>query len=257
MNISYHYLQRELGFATISKLDMIAGGCMNERIRVLDVKIDNCSAKQAMKASVEYMGTAVTNVVELVTIDALMYAKDEPDLRNAIEQSDLVLPGQKEILEAAGIVEARRIQETSAQTYLRMYLKYLHKNHSRVYLLVETDAEVDELTECLSSHYRGIQIAGAAKVAGGAETDDMLVNSINGGEVDSVISILSSPVQEEFITRNRSLINARMWLGAGKLMEPIYKERPRSRSLLFYIDRLFFKRETRKNRREMKIQEEI
>ena len=78
---------------------------MNETICVLDVEIDNCSAKQAMKASVEYMSTAVTNVVELVTIETLMSAKDKPDLRKAIGQSDLVLPGQEEILEAAGVVD--------------------------------------------------------------------------------------------------------------------------------------------------------
>lgn len=239
------------------KSDNIAGGCMNETIRVLDVNIDNCSAKQAMKASVEYMGTAVTSVVELVTIEALLCAKDEPELKAAIEQSDLVLPGQKEILEAAGIAETRRIQETNAQTYLKMYLKYLHKNHCRIYLLVETEEELDGLTACLSACYRGIQIVGAAKVAPGSETDDMLVNAINGVEADSVIAILSPPVQEEFIARNRSLINARMWLGAGKLMEPIYKEESRRGRWRSFVDRLFFKREIEKNRREMKVQEEI
>ena len=136
---------------------------MNETICVLDVEIDNCSAKQAMKASVEYMSTAVTNVVELVTIETLMSAKDKPDLRKAIGQSDLVLPGQEEILEAAGVVDTRHIQETRAQVYLKMYLKYLHKNHSRVYLLVETDEEVDRLTACFFSRYRGIQVAGRQK----------------------------------------------------------------------------------------------
>ncbi len=227
---------------------------MNETICVLDVKIDNCSAKQAMKASVEYMSTAATNVVELVTIETLMSAKDKPDLRKAIEQSDLVLPGQEEILEAAGITDTRRIQEMRAQVYLKMYLKYLHKNHSRVYLLAETDEEVDRLTACLFSRYRGIQVAGAAKVAPGAAMDDMLVNAINGGEVDSVIAVLSSPVQEEFIARNRSLINARMWLGAGKLMESIYEGKSRGGKISAFVDRLFFKREIEKNRREMKAQ---
>lgn len=225
---------------------------MNETICVLDVKIDNCSAKQAMKASVGYMSTAATSVVELVTIETLMSARDKPDLRKAIEQSDLVLPGQEEILEAAGIVDTKVIQETRTQVYLKMYLKYLHKNHSRVFLLVETDEEVDKLTACLFSRYRGIQVAGAAKVAPGAGTDDMLVNAINGGEVDSVIAVLSTPVQEEFIARNRSLINARMWLGAGKLMESIYKSKSKGEKIATFVDRLFFKREIEKNRREMK-----
>ncbi|MCI8939265.1 MAG: hypothetical protein HFH12_04650 [Dorea sp.] len=227
---------------------------MSETICVLDVKIENCSAKQAMKASVEFMGTAATSVVELVTIETLMLARDKPELKKVIEQSDLVLPGQEEILEAAGVIDARYIQETRTQTYLRMYLKYLHKNHSRVYLLVETEEEADRLTAHLVSRYRGIQIAGAAKVASGTDMDDMLVNAINGGEVDCVIAILSSPVQEEFIARNRSLINARMWLGAGKLMEPIYKGRSKGEKVAAFVDRMFFMRATRKNRREMKLQ---
>ncbi|MCI9270278.1 MAG: hypothetical protein HFH11_03850 [Dorea sp.] len=227
---------------------------MSETICVLDVKIDNCSAKQAMKASVEFMGTAATSVVELVTIETLMLARDKPGLKEVIEQSDLVLPGQEEILEAAGVIDARYIQETRTQTYLRMYLKYLHKNHSRVYLLVETEEEADRLTAHLVSRYRGIQIAGAAKVASGTDMDDMLVNAINGGEVDCVIAILSSPIQEEFIARNRSLINARMWLGAGKLMEPIYKGRSKGEKVAAFVDRMFFMRATRKNRREMKLQ---
>lgn len=227
---------------------------MSETICVLDVKIDNCSAKQAMKASVEFMGTAATSVVELVTIETLMLARDKPGLKEVIEQSDLVLPGQEEILEAAGVIDARYIQETRNQTYLRMYLKYLHKNHSRVYLLVETEEEADRLTAHLVSRYRGIQIAGAAKVASGTDMDDMLVNAINGGEVDCVIAILSSPIQEEFIARNRSLINARMWLGAGKLMEPIYKGRSKGEKVAAFVDRMFFMRATRKNRREMKLQ---
>ena len=46
-------------------------------------------------------------------------------------------------------------------------------------------------------------------------TADMLVNAINGGEADCVIAILTPPVQEQFIARNRSQINTRVWLGSG------------------------------------------
>lgn len=177
---------------------------MREMINVLDVNIEHCSAKQALKAAVEYMDTPATSVIDLVTIEALMYARDDYSYREAIEQSDLVLPGQKDILEAAGITDSRSMREIESQTFLRLWLKYLHRNHCRVYLLVETDEEVDELTGCLTEEYRGIAIVGAAKVAPGTEADDMLVNAINGGEADCVIAILTPPVQEQFIARNRS-----------------------------------------------------
>ena len=46
--------------------------------------------------------------------------------------------------------------------------------------------------------------------------DDMLINAINGEEVDCVLSALSSPLQEELISKNRNVMNARVWLGLGK-----------------------------------------
>ena len=44
----------------------------------------------------------------------------------------------------------------------------------------------------------------------------MLINAINGEEVDCVLSALSSPLQEELISKNRNVMNARVWLGLGK-----------------------------------------
>ena len=102
---------------------------MREMINVLDVNIEHCSAKQALKAAVEYMDTPATSVIDLVTIEALMYARDDYSYREAIEQSDLVLPGQKDILEAAGITDSRSMREIESQTFLRLWLKYLHRNH--------------------------------------------------------------------------------------------------------------------------------
>ena len=96
---------------------------MREKINVLDVNIEYCSAKQALKAAVEYMDTLKTSVIDLVTIEALMYAsRDDQGYREAIEQSDLVLPGQKDILKRQGITDSRSIRET-AQTFLRLCVK--------------------------------------------------------------------------------------------------------------------------------------
>ncbi len=43
--------------------------------------------------------------------------------------------------------------------------------------------------------------------------DDMLVNAINGSEVDCILSALSVPLQEEFSAKNRNLLDARVWVG--------------------------------------------
>ena len=227
---------------------------MNNKINILNVGIDDYTAKQAMKETVAYMGSEPINVVEMVTVDTLMYAKEEPELKESIEMLDLVLPGEKEILEAADITDRRHLQEIESQTYLKMFLRYLHKNHLRVFLLVETEEEVQEFYDYLSASYAGIQVTGIAKVSPEDCADDMVINAINGQEVDCVIAALSAPVQEQFIARNRSLLNARVWLGTGKAMKHIYKNGNRKNWLMQFLVHRIFKREIEKNRKEMQIQ---
>ena len=68
--------------------------------------------------------------------------------------------------------------------FLRMFLRYLHKNHRRIYLLVESEEDGPELYDYLERAYGGIESVGMAKVSAQTRADDMLVNAINGGEVD-------------------------------------------------------------------------
>lgn len=189
---------------------------MGNRISVLDVEIDNCSAKEAMKKFVEYMDTDPVNVVEMATVDALMQVDHLRQLKEDIRQFDLVLAGEKAILEAADITDRKCLQETEGRVLLKMFMRYLHKNHKRIYLLVDTEEEGKEFYDYLLRHYGGIQIIGMAKVSAQDRADDMLVNAINGGEVDCVLAALTSPLQEEFIIKNRNLLDARLWIGLGK-----------------------------------------
>lgn len=68
---------------------------MREMINVLDVNIEHCSAKQALKAAVEYMDTPATSVIDLVTIEALMYARDDYSYREAIDRAIWYFRGRR------------------------------------------------------------------------------------------------------------------------------------------------------------------
>ena len=107
---------------------------MDERITILNIDIDNCSAKQAMKKTIDYMESEVLNIVEMVTADILMHAQEESKLKESLNKCDMVLVGEKEILEAAVVDESKRLQEIQAGMYLKLMLHYLHKNHLRLYL---------------------------------------------------------------------------------------------------------------------------
>lgn len=90
---------------------------------------------------------------------------------------------------------------------------------------------------------------GLAKVSAQDKADDMLVNDINGGEVDCILAALKSPLQEEFIVRNKNLLDARLWLGLGKEYIPDGKTGINGGKILQVIEKFFFKKEIEKRKR--------
>lgn len=223
---------------------------MDRKIKVLDIDIDNCSAKEALKKTIEYMDSVPVNTVEMVTVDGLMQMDGAPELKGEMWKFDLVMAGDKTILEAAEVTEKKYLQEAEEQLFLKLFLRYLHKNHKRVYLLVESEEEGQAFFDYLQKYYNGVQVVGLAKVSAQNRADDMLVNAINGGEVDCIIAALLAPLQEDFIMKNRNLLDVRVWLGIGKSTLPVCRNSFMSGKLGQFLVKYIFKREIEKRKQK-------
>ena len=222
---------------------------MSKRINVLDIEIDELTAKEAMRSAMEYIVLEPVNVIEFVTAESLMQIREEVRLKEEVSQFDLVLAGDRAVLEAAEVSERKFLQETENKVFLKMFLRYLHKNHMRVYLLAESEEEAEAFYRYLESYYRGIQVAGLAKVSSEDRADDMLVNAINGGEVDCVFSMLSAPLQEEFAVQNKGILNARIFLGLGKEVLPAGRQKAGGGRVARSIAKYLFKKEIEKRKK--------
>ncbi len=223
---------------------------MNEKINVLDVNIDSCTAKEAMKETIAFLESEPVSVIDVVSVDGLMQMNDLSELKARMNEFDLVLPGEKLILEAAE--EARLPKEIDIKLYLKMFMRYLHKNHKRMYLLVESEEDGQEAFRYMQRTYSGIQLVGLAKVSAEGRADDMLVNAINGSEVDCILSALSVPLQEDFIAKNRNLLDARVWVGVGNRMFSDHRQGLGHGKLSKFLLNHIFKREMEKNKLKTK-----
>ena len=60
------------------------------------------------------------------------------------------------------------------------------------------------------------------------------------------MSALPSPIEEQFIYRNKSLVNARIWLGFGNLLDELKKEKTGFQKIKEFILRQLLKIEMAK-----------
>ena len=219
---------------------------MNEKIQVLDLQLNNMSAKEAMKQAVSYIQTEPLNVIEMVTMQSLTKFRSEENVSDIFETFDIVLAGDKEVLQVAGIKDERRLKEVDELLFVKMTMRYLHKNNIRVFLLAETETDLQKLEEFMKEDYSNIQVVEAAALETKGESDDMLLNLINGSESICILSVLPSPLEEQLVYRNRTLVNAQLWLGLGNLLDEMKKSKTRFEKIKRFVMRLLLKKEMAK-----------
>ena len=188
---------------------------MEEKISIFDIEMDNLTAKETMIQAMQFLESESIDTIEIMSMDMLLSGQEDMEWKEQVGRIGIVLPGDKEILTAADVHDRKRLQEAEERVFLRMFMKYLQKNHGRVYLLAETEEEREET----------------------------VINDINGTETDCILSVLPSPYQEQFISENKALLNARVWFGCGPALGRSYDDlRIFRRIKHFFIKKTFWHR---------------
>jgi len=213
---------------------------MGEKINIFDVEIPCIKAKEAMIRAMYYMEQESLNTIELLSMKMLLNGQEDTQWKEQLNGLSMILPGSVEILEAAQVKDSILLRETDDKLFLRMFMKYMQKNHKKLFLLAESEEKLDKAEELLIRQNRGIQIIGKAVITQDGERIQNVINAINGTETDCILSVLSSPFQEQFIQRNKALLNARVWLGCGTAFRQNFEDmRLNNRIRHFVMKRLF------------------
>ena len=190
---------------------------MDTKINVLGIEVNNCTAKEAMESIAGYLQEEPMSLVEVVTADSVMRMSQNETVRENLEQMDLIMPGDKAILEAVEVSDKKKLQEADQHTFIKLLLSYLHRNNTRVFLLADTEADMDELRSRLENRYKSIEVVGAALVTEQQnDTYDMIINQVNGAEAQCIIANVSSENQEAFVCKCKKVLNVRLWIGISR-----------------------------------------
>lgn len=188
---------------------------MSERISVLGIEINNYTAKEAMQRVIEYMKKDSLQVITCMTPKSIKHLTEEPEYFSQLEKYEVVLVESKELLQSAGVLDKQQIKEMEDQTFLRLFGRYLHKNQKKVFLLAETTLLLQEMQNFIMMKFPKITVEGTLVMEEHAASEDMIVNAINMADADCIIAAVSSPMQEKFVKKYRTALNAKIWMGLG------------------------------------------
>ena len=222
---------------------------MEKTINIFGIEIDNKTAKESMKSAIAMMDSDGLSTIELITMDMLLKEQENQEMKEAVRRMDLVLPGTNEILKTAGLTGARCLQRPSERPFLQMFLKYLQKNKKRIFLLADNEGERETAADELMKTYKGLMIVGSA-VMPEENSEDQIVNEINGLEVDCILSVLASPRQELFISHTSTLLNAKVWVGMSGLFREKQEEQKHIYKIKNFLIRKLFRHQVDKQKKQ-------
>ena len=188
---------------------------MIKKIDIMGILLDDYTVREALHQIESLSDDNVLRSIESISMQMLMEAAQDEELRNAISSLDLAIVGQKEILEVAGAGTMQRIKETEENDFFYEFLKRLERNHKRLFLLGETKEKNNRIKEKLIEQYPQLSIAGEYALENCIGDQAAVINEMNAATPDLVLSVLPSPPQEHFFWEHKDKINAWIWYGVG------------------------------------------
>lgn len=190
-----------------------------QKINILGTAITDYSLKESLVLAEEYVRSGVLNTILYITTPTLILAGRDEEEKHLIEAMDMTLCGDTDILRVAKIDAMGRLYEVENFVFLKEFLRRVVRSSKQVYLLAESEEELEKLGRELEMFQKGIMVGGSSIIEEAAEDKEEIINRINDVAPLAVISRLPSGRQEKWMLESKLLINAEVWIGIAKDME--------------------------------------
>lgn len=196
---------------------------MGNSINVMGLEIDILSEETFQNDMNEYLSNDYLNIVHLISLDYMDAYEEDEQVREVLEEADLVLPGEKailtschvDVLETGGMVVDYR-------TAWRLCGNGMMDGKS-CYLVFRNKKEAKVVYRYLLTHCPRLEVVGLYTLDSGI-SGEYLVNDINTKVPDLILMSLESTQGEQWLHDNKAKINAKLCIVMSSVMNMIIRE---------------------------------
>lgn len=185
---------------------------------ILGVNLCLRTLRESLSYSDSLMCNGPLGTIHYISTRMLMQASKQEEIKQLLQNTDMLVCAETDILRAAGINSGSRLYEVENHLFLKELCRRIHRSHEQFYLLSDTAEHLGTLTGILSD-YLGEPSSNACqtleKLQGNEEflSPEVLANEINDVAPSIIISNLPFPYQLQLMDELKPFLNARLWLG--------------------------------------------
>lgn len=188
---------------------------MIKELIVAGIKLNNYSVLENLTQISKRLEANVFTTIEEIYMKTILLAKEDESVKEVIESMDVTVISEIGILDAVGQATILRRAEIERREFFFQLMRILERNGYTVYVLGEMENEVSEACQYITDEFPRLKIAGSKAMTEVVGAEIGVVNDINMIAPDVILSVLPSPMQENFLKEHRDMFLAKMWYGIG------------------------------------------
>ena len=186
-----------------------------KKLNVLGIELNNYGIFEAVETIGRFLNEDGAYTVRLVTMEQLVLASGDEQVRMALETADIAVIEDRAILEEAGEYSPMRYTELRTRDFFTELIRRIHRVNRSIYLVGPDEESVTAFRQFLEENYKHISIAGVGTISENDSENEKTINDMNMVLPEVVLSISESPQQDYFYESYRSQIYAKVWIGLG------------------------------------------
>lgn len=194
---------------------------MRNKMNVLGVNVDCIDTEDAMKLTKEYMSNDYLNIVYFVGSISCVLAEKDPNFAQTINNSDIIIPGDKNIYETVRNSSLIRHKPINIGMYIKWAFALFEREYNNIYVIASDEKQLENFNNLVLAKRPGLKIKGNVINEINQDNCDIIANDINSETAYVVISLLQGNVQTEFVNATKQRISAKICLMTGDVVDEL------------------------------------
>ncbi len=176
------------------------------------LRIETSPAKEVTKEALRFIDNGAMDIIMYLTVPLLAEAKEHDETREFLQAMDLLICAEPELLAKLNAEASEWANEIEEDTFFHEMIKKIARAKQNVYLVADTEEALVAYEEYLHEIHENTVLSGTYLWNDTNGSADDLNNEINDSSPNVVISALSFERLMQLVYRNRSNLNADLWI---------------------------------------------
>lgn len=201
---------------------------MNNKVNILGVAVDNVTIEQAQLRIWDMLLENRCHAVFTPNSEIIMAAYKDKGFSKVLNTADLLLADGIGVVHASKIVGSPLKERVAGFDVACKLIEQLSDRGHSIYLFGSKPGVSEIAKANLEKGYPGIKVVGACDGYFDSQREKDIIADINEKSPDILLVCLGSPKQENWIYKNRQILNCRVALGVGGTIDILAGEAKRA-----------------------------